>query len=131
MKFEYIYTRLNVSNYEACKQFYNNVLGFEVLFADDADEYAEFDTGKTLLTIFNREKLSEFVGREEQMTYDPKHAEVALSFRVHDLDAAIKYLKGMGVTIINLPWSYPDRGFISACFRDPDGNLIELEQLLS
>ena len=39
-------------------------------------------------------------------------------------------LKAEGVHLINPPWNFSDRGFISTCFRDPDGNLIELEQIL-
>ena len=33
--------------------------------------------------------------------------------------------------MVSEPINFPMRGFISACFRDPDGNLIELQQLLS
>lgn len=25
---------------------------------------------------------------------------------------------------------YPDRGILSTCFRDPDGNLMELEEMM-
>jgi catechol 2,3-dioxygenase-like lactoylglutathione lyase family enzyme len=54
MKLRYNYTRLNVENYAACKQFYQEVLGFEVAYANDAREYAELATGDTRITILNR-----------------------------------------------------------------------------
>ncbi len=38
MKFKYTYTRLNVENYAACKHFYQEVLGFKLLYANDARE---------------------------------------------------------------------------------------------
>ncbi|MGF1480187.1 MAG: VOC family protein [Cyanophyceae cyanobacterium] len=131
MKLNYIYTRLNVCDYQACKKFYRDVLGFEVAFADDDDEYTEFNTGNTRLSIFDRQKLREFVGPDEPMSYERSYAGVALSFQVHNLDEAVAELKHQGVTIISPPWNFPDRGFLSACFRDPDGNLIELQQLLT
>ena len=129
MNFDYTYTRLNVANYQACKQFYSNVLGFKVVFADDKDEYAELSTGQTLITIFNRQRLNTFVDRTEPVSYDPNYAGVVLSFRVACLDKAISHLKAKGVEMVKESMNYPRWGFISAFFRDPDGNLIELEEL--
>ena len=131
MKFEYTYTRLNVANYQACKQFYCGVLGLEVVYADDRDEYAELATGQTLITLFNRQQLGDFVGANEAVNYDTHYAGVVLSFRVVNLDEAIAHLKAQGVKMVNEPINFPMQGFITACFRDPDGNLIELQQLLS
>ena len=131
MNFDYTYTRLNVANYQACKQFYSDVLGFKVIFADDKDEYAELSTGKTLITIFNRQRLGTFVDRTEPVSYDPHYAGVVLSFRVACLDEAISHLKAKGVEMVKESMNYPRWGFISAFFRDPDGNLIELEELNS
>ena len=130
MKFEYTYTRLNVSNYQASKEFYQNVLGFEVVYADDRSEYAELATGETKITIFNRQNLKDFVGFNEAVTYDTHYGGIVLSFRVDNLDEAIAYLEAQGVTMVNKPIDFPYLGFISACFRDPDGNLIELQKLL-
>ncbi|MGB7413138.1 MAG: VOC family protein [Thermosynechococcaceae cyanobacterium] len=45
------------------------------------------------------------------------------------LDDAIAYLKSHNVELLAPATNYPDRGFLSTCFRDPDGNLIELEQI--
>ena len=129
MNFRYIYTRLNVENFQACKAFYRDVLGLAIKFEDDMDEYVEFDTGSILISLFNRKKLTEFMTRDDALSYDRHSARVVLSFQVSNLDDAIAYLQTHSVEMLNPPTSYPDRGFISTCFRDPDGNLIELEQM--
>lgn len=90
MKFDYCYTRLNVADYQACKQFYHEILGFEIIYVEDAEEYVESGTGQTLITIFNRQKLGDFVGYSETINYNSSNdAGVVLSFRVPNLDEAI------------------------------------------
>ena len=135
MNLKYIYTRLNVENYADCKLFYQNILGFKVSFADEAEEYAELDAGATKITILNRARLKDYIDSIETATYDRRDAKMILTFAVSDLDDAISQLKAKGVPIFSSPWQYPAEGLsgglISACFRDPDGNLIELEQILS
>jgi catechol 2,3-dioxygenase-like lactoylglutathione lyase family enzyme len=51
MTLSYIYTRLNVLDYAACKLFYQDILGLKVSMVNDAEEYAEFDAGATKITI--------------------------------------------------------------------------------
>ena len=129
MQLRYRYTRLNVKNFETCKAFYKNVLGLVLKFEDNMDEYAEFDTGTTLITLFNRNRLTEFIPQRESLSYDTDSAKAVLSFQVNDLKATISHLQAHDVEMLNPPTGYPDRGFLSTCFRDPDGNLIELEQM--
>jgi catechol 2,3-dioxygenase-like lactoylglutathione lyase family enzyme len=136
MKLRYNYTRLNVENYAACKQFYQEVLGFEVGYANDASEYAELATGDTKITILNRDRLREFIGTKESIAYEPHEAKIVLTFTVNDLDEALARLKQHGIPLVNNPWQRMEDGLmqggsITTCFRDPDGNLIELEQILS
>ena len=136
MKLKYAYTRLNVEDYAACKQFYQKVLGFEVLYANDSQEYAELATGETTITILNRDRLKEFIGSTATVTYDTHAAKIALTFMVPNLDEAIAQLKTNGVTLVNNPWQRPEdelmqAGVLTACFCDPDGNLIEFVQLLT
>jgi catechol 2,3-dioxygenase-like lactoylglutathione lyase family enzyme len=136
MKLRYTYTRLNVEDYVACKLFYQNVLGFKVLYANDDSEYAELDTGETRITLLNRARLREFIGATEAVTYAQHEAKMALTFCVDNLDEAIAQLKTHNIPLVNNPWQRMEDGLmqggsITACFRDPDGNLIELEQMLS
>jgi catechol 2,3-dioxygenase-like lactoylglutathione lyase family enzyme len=136
MKLRYTYTRLNVENYAACKLFYQDVLGFKVLYANDDREYAELETGETKVTLLNRARLQEFIGIAEKVAYEQQEAKIALTFCVDNLDEAIAHLKTHHIPLVNTPWQRMEDGLmqggsITACFRDPDGNLIELEQMLS
>jgi catechol 2,3-dioxygenase-like lactoylglutathione lyase family enzyme len=135
MNLSYVYTRLNVRDYAACKLFYQDVLGLEVSMANDAQEYAEFDAGATKITILNRARLKNYIDSIETVTYDPDDAKIILTFTVPNLDEAIAHLKSKGVSVVSSPWQFSEDGLmggaISACVRDPDGNLIELEQILS
>jgi catechol 2,3-dioxygenase-like lactoylglutathione lyase family enzyme len=136
MNLKYICTRLNVENYTDCKLFYQNVLGFRVSLADDAEEYTELDAGETKITILNRARLKDYIDSiDESATYDRRDAKMILTFAVPDLDDAIAQLKAKGVAIFSSPWQHPQEGLtggiLSACIRDPDGNIIELEQVLS
>jgi catechol 2,3-dioxygenase-like lactoylglutathione lyase family enzyme len=135
MNLKYICTRLNVENYADCKLFYQNVLGFKVSFANDAEEYAELDAGTTKITILNRARLEDYIDSIETATYDRRDAKIILTFAVPNLDDAIAQLEAYGVVIFSSPWQFPEEGltggFLTACVRDPDGNIIELEQILS
>jgi catechol 2,3-dioxygenase-like lactoylglutathione lyase family enzyme len=135
MNLTYVYTRLNVRDYAACKRFYQDVLGLKVSMVNDAQEYTEFDAGATKITILNRVRLKDYIDSTEKITYDPDDAKIILTFAVPNLDEAIAHLKSKGVSIVSRPSQFSEDGLpggaISACVRDPDGNLIELEQWLS
>jgi catechol 2,3-dioxygenase-like lactoylglutathione lyase family enzyme len=135
MNLTYVYTRLNVRDYAACKLFYQDVLGLKVSMVNDAQEYTEFDAGATKITILNRSRLKDYIDSTETVTYDPDDAKIILTFAVPNLDEAIAHLKSKGVSIVSSPSQFSEDGLtggaISACVRDPDGNLIELEQWLS
>jgi catechol 2,3-dioxygenase-like lactoylglutathione lyase family enzyme len=135
MNLSYVYTRLNVRDYAACKLFYRDILGLKVSMVNDAQEYTEFDAGATTITILNRSRLKDYIDSIETATYDPDDAKIILTFTVPNLDEAIAHLKSKGVSVVSSPSQFSEDGItggaISACVRDPDGNLIELEQILS
>ena len=141
MNLKYTYTRLNVENYAACKLFYQDVLGFKVGYADDAEEYVELNAGEAKITIYNRARLKEWVSPVkaipvETLAKSPPEARIVLTFSVSNLDEEIAQLKARGVALASSPCQYPaveiqQGGLITACFCDPDGNLIEFEQFLS
>jgi catechol 2,3-dioxygenase-like lactoylglutathione lyase family enzyme len=88
MNLKYVYTRLNVRDYAACKLFYQDVLGLKISSANDAEEYTEFDAGAIKITILNRSRLKDFMDSIETVTYDDRDAKIVLTFAVPDLDEA-------------------------------------------
>ena len=64
----------------------------------------------------------------------PKHTRLPgiaqFSFTVDDLDKVAGLLKGRGVELAWGPMSYPDLGLKFLFFRDGEGNLVQLLQML-
>lgn len=54
-----------------------------------------------------------------------------MGFAVADVDEAVARLKAQQVEILNEPLDYPQGDIRVAHFRDPSGNLIEINQPLS
>ena len=131
-QFQFAYARLNVHNFEACLYFYRDLLGFNLAFASEKDGCVELETGSIKLALLKRNNLEDVIGRANSESYDKSNDGIALSFQVHNLDEICKYLKNQGIKfIINEPLSFPEWGFRSTFCRDPDGNLLEIQQIVS
>ena len=126
MKFNFAYARLFVNDYDACIQFYQDVLGLKVIFTSSVDRYAELTTGATKLTIMCRTKVKEYFGNRTPVSFGTKDDAIALSFGVQDVDEACNFLKTKKVEIVSEPWMFADWGVKLALVRDPEGNLVEL-----
>lgn len=129
MKFQFAYTRLFVQDCKACYEFYHNILGLEVTFVSEIDTYVELTNGSVKLTLLNRNKITEYFGRQADVSFGQKSDGIAVCFQVKDVDEACLYLKEKGVEIVSQPWNFADWGIKSALIRDPDGNLLELTQM--
>ncbi|WP_395340725.1 VOC family protein [Ningiella sp. W23] len=129
MQFKYLYTRLNVKSVAVSKKFYEDVLALETVFEDKSDDYVELDAGPIRLSLFSRAKMREFIPDENELKYEAHSAQVVLTFKVSDLQKSISYLKSKNVELLASPTTYSDRGFASCSFRDPDGNIIEIEEM--
>ncbi|MGV2829730.1 VOC family protein [Myxosarcina sp. GI1(2024)] len=129
MEFKFNYTRLYVGDYKTCLKFYRDILGLKVTFASEIDTYIELTDGATKLTLLNRNKIPEYFGSDTPVSFGHKNDAIALSFHVEDVDKAFEYLCQQGVEIVSKPWDFADWGVKLALVRDPEGNLIELNQL--
>lgn len=123
MKLTYDYTRLLVKDFAASFHFYSAVLGLPVHMRTSDDVYAEFDTGAVTLALFRRDYMAMTVGSSDQADGGER---VALTFTVADVDAAYQELIGRGAQPVTAPQDRPDWIIRTAHFRDPDGNLIEI-----
>jgi catechol 2,3-dioxygenase-like lactoylglutathione lyase family enzyme len=53
MNLTYVYTRLNIRDYAACRYFYHDVLGLKVSMINNTQEDTKFDADATKITILN------------------------------------------------------------------------------
>jgi catechol 2,3-dioxygenase-like lactoylglutathione lyase family enzyme len=131
MNYQYEFTRLLVSNFKACFLFYRDVLGFPVGFGTEDDTYADFKLGAVNISLFDRQEMSEGLGTTHLPAQASAQDKACLVFAVQDVDAACRELQAKGVEFVVGPADHPDWGIRTAHFRDPDGNLIEINQPLS
>ena len=120
------HTRLLVTRFEACFEFYRDQLGLEVGFGNPGDVYADFKAGDAIIALFDRGLMAQAVGTTE-LPVDGQHQDrVVLSLGVDQVDETYGQLRERGVTFLNEPHDQPDWGIRVVHLRDPDGNLIEL-----
>lgn len=119
-----IHTRLLIQDYQACLHFYRDIMGFEITWEDG--DYASFQEGEIRLAIFKRELMSEAI-QTTGMVVDAECQDIfALIIEVSNVDKYYQQLKEKGVEFAKVPQDYPGWGIRAAHFRDPDGNLIEI-----
>lgn len=121
------HVRLLVPNVSECFLFYRDVLGLEVRYGNETTPFAEFQMGSTNIAL------------EPALVSDPYEALVkpqgfstqdkfAIIFKVEDVDATYDQLKSRNVEFVKEPHDTPEWGHRVAYFRDPAGNLIEINQ---
>jgi len=104
---------LFVRDFDRSLRFYRDALRLKVHSLEDVhEEYASFRVGDILFAIH---------GGHRRSTRGP----VALHFEVADCRAAYRDLRQKGVRFTRLPEKMP-WGSVTATFRDPDGNQLEL-----
>lgn len=126
---DYTHTRLLVTDFPACLTFYRDVLGFDVVWGDEAEGYADFRTGETTLALFEKGAMADAVGTEAVPANPTGQDEVALVFSVQSVDDAYERL-GSEATFVTEPHDQPEWGIRVAHLRDPDGTLIEMNEPL-
>jgi lactoylglutathione lyase len=119
------HTRILVNNYKECYQFYKDVLSFTCTWGDENSNYAQFDTGNTYLSIFDKKQMLEDIHDTQQTKNSSPLNEVAIIFGVDDVEATYDSLKSK-VDFITEPHNREDWGIRVAHFRDPNGTLIEI-----
>ena len=127
---KYTFTRLLVdqADFDACFDFYKNVLGFKVTWGEGDKLYASFDTGVTNIAINAYWMVSDALGL---LANPPQTDHAIIIFEVEDVDAKYEELKARCVTFVSAPEDRPDWGIRAAHFRDRAGNLIEINKPLA
>jgi catechol 2,3-dioxygenase-like lactoylglutathione lyase family enzyme len=130
MSYTYEFTRLLVTDFRACFLFYRDILGFQVGFGTENDTYADFTLGAVNLSLFDKREMSHALGTAHLPVHASAQDQVCLVFAVENVDATCRQLKARGVSLAVEPTDHLDWGIRTAHFRDPEGNLIEINHPL-
>lgn len=118
--------RLLVADFPACFRFYRDALGFAAGYGAEDEAYADFSVGDQTLALFRRGLMAEAVGTSGKTATADAQDRFALVLATDDVDLAVAALRTRGVSPVAGPQNQPDWGIRVAHFRDPDGNLIEI-----
>ncbi len=124
------HVRLLVSDFPACFRFYRDVLGFAAGLGSEDDVYTEFSIGDQTLALFRRDLMAEAVGAAGKPAMADAQDRTALILATDDVDKAAAALRARGVALVAEPQDRPEWMVRTAHFRDPDGNLIEINSPL-
>jgi catechol 2,3-dioxygenase-like lactoylglutathione lyase family enzyme len=126
------HVRLLVSDHDASLRFYRDTLGFEIILGQEGGVYSELRVGEgIILGLYGRQMMADIVGTGDLPPYAPVQDPVILTFDVADVDATYQQLRERGVEWVVPPQDRREWFLRTAHFRDPDGNLIEINHSLA
>jgi lactoylglutathione lyase len=124
------YVRVLVDQFPGCFRYYRDTLGFEVILGEEEGPYAEFRvSAQTRLALCARFVIAAVPGVLAGPA--PAADRFMLVFEVDDVDRKVEELKGRGAMPIAAPVDRPEWGVRTAHFRDPEGNLVEINKPLA
>lgn len=126
----FTHTRLLVGDVDACYKFYRDVMGFKPRFDAEGSVYAEFDFAGHALALFSRQLMTNVLAPGAPADRRQMPDTVVITLDVDDVDAMAATLKARGVRFVTEPHDQKDWMLRVAHFRDPDGNLIEINAAL-
>lgn len=129
MKFNEITIRVLVrKDYGKCFDFYTEKMGLIAVWGDRNGPYTSFATSNDsppCFAIFTGEAMSMFQGYKQPVAIAQPDTVVAVIPSL-DLDADYLRLKEAGVIFLGEPQYIAEWGMRCTYFRDPEGNLFEL-----
>ena len=131
MDIRFTHVRLLVKDFKACFRFYRDTLGFTPVWGDENGGYADFETGSVAIAMFDRSAMADAIGKGHLPLEAACKDTAALIFEVPDVDGAAHELKSKGCQFETEPADQSGWGIRAAHFRDPDGNLLEINQPLN
>jgi catechol 2,3-dioxygenase-like lactoylglutathione lyase family enzyme len=126
MKYTFTHFRLLVNDYASCYRFYSEVIGLTPVWGDETTLYCEFETGDVRLALFDRKEMASVVGTSDLPADVASMDSGTLILRVDNVDETCVELQSKGVEVITQPTDRADWSIRTAHFRDPGGNLIEI-----
>ena len=125
------HVRLLVTNFDKEFRFFRDVLGFKPTFGKEGENYADFDCHGYGIALFKRDLMADDIKATHKPIHSDDQDKVALIFGVPNVDAAAEALVKQGISLVTKPHDRKEWGIRVAHFRDPDGNLVEINQGLS
>lgn len=124
------HVRLLVAKFPICFRFYRDILGLSARFGSEDGVYTEFEAGNQIIALYRREMMAEAVGTSGKPTATEAQDKAALILTTDSVDAAAERLRAKGIALVTEPQNRPEWGVRTAHFRDPDGNLIEINSAI-
>lgn len=115
-------------NYGACFDFYTQKLGLVAVWGDRNGPYTSFAVGADAppcFAMFSGENMSDFAGYTQPAT-NTQPDTICAVIPTDDLDGDYNRLCALGVEFISPPRMMEGWGMRCTYFRDPEGNLFEL-----
>lgn len=125
------FVRLMTERFDETFDFYANSMEFTATWGQKGDAYASFDTGSGMgLAIFDAKLMDNHLGLAAP-NRGMIHDKMMITFDVENVDESWEKLRSKGVVCLNEPHDMAGWGIRCLHLRDPEGNLIELNQELS
>ncbi|MFE6521719.1 VOC family protein [Streptomyces sp. NPDC057794] len=120
--------RLLVSDFAACYRFYGDVLGLKPQSGASEGPYEKFSpaVGSAGIALQDRSMMAEVLGEVGRPAAGHRSLVV---LRVDALDAYCEEITLRGATVLHGPAPLTDRMRV-AHLKDPEGNLVELQEWL-
>lgn len=118
--------RLLVDKFEACRDFYKDVLGLEMTLGTEDSIYSQFLAKGVSLGLYQRDLMAGIVSKTDASAERVGKDTALLVFAVEDVDASYEEMKKKGVEFVTEPHDQDAWYMRVVHLRDPDGNLVEL-----
>jgi predicted enzyme related to lactoylglutathione lyase len=104
--------------------FYKNQLGLPFKLGEEDGPYCEFETGSTDIAIFERSAMEDALGMK--LPKMELNTNLIIIFPVLNVDKEYQRLQDLGIEFIMEPITRDGWDVRTAQFKDPDGNIIEI-----
>lgn len=130
MEYNLNYIRLLTDQYEKMWDFYVHTLGMKPRLGRENGVYEEFLIHGAILSLYKRDYMGNALNNKLNKFPSKPQDTIVIILQVPNVDKAYKELKEKGVEFITTPEDRQEWVIRTAHIRDPDGNLIELNEPL-
>ena len=130
MEYNLNYVRLLTNQFDVMWEFYVDVLGMKPRLGKENGVYEEFLINGSTLSIYKREYMGNALNTTLSVLSSQPQDTAVIILQVPNVDKAYQELSKNGVNFITKPADREEWIIRTAHLRDPDGNLIELNEPL-